>query len=100
VTAEPTPPEIEETDEETDDVAPGTDELGELLLRITRDAVERGLLEVDPAEPIDYRRVICLTDGTRVDVQMARILPCTCGRIHGRGREKTCEENLRQSEGT
>lgn len=72
------------------DSAPGTDELSELILRIARDALARGLLEVDPVIPIDYRRVICLTDGSRVDVQMTRLLPCACGRVHGRGSQEEC----------
>lgn len=73
------------------DGTPGTAELGELVLRIAEDAMARGLLEVDPVIPIDYRRVICLTDGSRVSVQMTRLLPCACGKVHSRERQGMCE---------
>jgi hypothetical protein len=71
------------TDPETRD---GED--GELLRDVVNDAISRGVLDPDPIVPLNFRRVICLPDGSRVDVQIARLTKCGgCGRIHGRDRD-------------
>ncbi len=72
----------EEGTEKYPDESPGSIRLAEIVMRVTRDAIERGLLDVDPAPPLDYRRVLCLTDGSRVDIRVTRRLRCACGRMH------------------
>lgn len=80
----------------TEDGIPGSRRLSDLVRRIAEDAMARGLLEVDPEIPIDYRRVICLTDGSRIDVQLTRLLPCpSCKRTHGRSGQVTCPNESR-----
>lgn len=62
-----------------------TPDLDEVMRGLVDDAISRGLLDDQPIVPINYRRVICLPDGSRVDVQIARLVSCeACGKIHGR----------------
>ncbi len=87
----PFAPTRSEQPPDAEDGIPGSRRLSDLVLRIAEDAVARGLLEVDPEIPIDYRRVICLTDGSRIDVHLTRLLPCpSCRRTHGRSGQVTC----------
>ena len=59
-----------------------------LLRDVVDDAISRGALDPCPIVPLNFRRVICLPDGSRVDVQIARLTKCDgCGRIHGRDRD-------------
>jgi hypothetical protein len=82
------------------DRAPGSAELRDLVCEVAEDALLRGLVEIDPVIPIDYRRVICLSDGSRVDVRLTRLLPCACGRVHGRDGSASCAAESAQSAGS
>lgn len=65
-----------------DDGVPGSAQLSQLVLRIAEDALARGLVGMDPVIPIDYRRILCLSDGSRVEIRMTRLPICPCGRVH------------------
>ena len=67
------------------DESAGSIRLAGLVVRVAEEAVERGLVDVDPTAPLDYRRVLCLNDGSQVHIRMARLTRCaSCERVHER----------------
>lgn len=86
-----TPGEPGEPDSEKyPDEAPGSIRLAGLVMAVAEEAIDLGLVDVDPIVPLDYRRILCLTDGSRIDIRMIRLPRCMCGGAHARGGATPC----------